>query len=132
MEWLKRKIEAGASEVITQFFFKAEDFFRFRDHCEKTRIRVPMTPGMLPIENWASTKAFAQRCGAKVPGWIDPAFCTAMRDNYSDLMSVTLGTELCSDLINGGVENLYFYTLNKKELTRDICAALGVAPKACH
>ena len=129
VDWLKRKIDAGASEAITQFFFEADDFFRLRDLCDKSGITVPITPGILPIENWAGTKAFAQRCGAQIPDWMDAAFQTALRDDRSDLLSVALSTELCSDLIDGGVENFHFYTLNKPELTRDICAAIGVTPQ---
>ncbi len=129
VDWLKRKIDAGASEAITQFFFEADDFFRFRDLCDKAGITAPITPGILPIENWAGTKAFAQRCGAQTPDWMDAAFQTALRDDRSDLLSVALSTELCSDLIDGGVENFHFYTLNKPELTRDICAAIGVTPQ---
>lgn len=129
VDWLKRKIDAGASEAITQFFFEADDFFRFRDLCDKAGITAPITPGILPIENWAGTKAFAQRCGAQIPDWMDAAFQTALRDDRSDLLSVALSTELCSDLIDGGVENFHFYTLNKPALTRDICAAIGVTPQ---
>jgi len=129
VDWLKRKIDAGASEAITQFFFEADDFFRFRDLCDKAGITAPITPGILPIENWAGTKAFAQRCGAQIPDWMDAVFQTALRDDRSDLLSVALSTELCSDLIDGGVENFHFYTLNKPELTRDICAAIGVTPQ---
>ena len=129
VDWLKRKIDAGASEAITQFFFEADDFFHFRDLCDKAGITAPITPGILPIENWAGTKAFAQRCGAQIPDWMDAAFQTALRDDRSDLLSVALSTELCSDLIDGDVENLHFYTLNKPELTRDICAAIGVTPQ---
>ena len=129
VDWLKRKIDAGASEAITQFFFEADDFFRFRDLCDKAGITAPIPPGILPIENWAGTKVFAQRCGAQIPDWMDAAFQTALRDDRSDLLSVALSTELCSDLIDGGVENFHFYTLNKPELTRDICAAIGVTPQ---
>ena len=129
VDWLKRKIDAGASEAITQFFFEADDFFRFRDLCDKAGITAPITPGILPIENWAGTKAFAQSCGAQIPDWMDAVFQTALRDDRSDLLSVALSTELCSDLIDGGVENFHFYTLNKPELTRDICAAIGVTPQ---
>ena len=60
---------------------------------------------------------------------MDAAFQTALRDNRTDLLSVALSTELCSDLIDGGVENFHFYTLNKPLLTRDICAAIGLTPK---
>jgi len=127
--WLKRKIDAGASCAITQFFFEPETFFRFRDSCEKAGIDAPIIPGILPIENWAGVRKFAARCGAQVPAWIDDAFTKAKRDGRQDLLATALATELCSDLIDGGVEDLHFYTLNKPHLTREIAHALGVTPK---
>lgn len=128
--WLKRKIEAGASSAITQFFFEADTYFRFRDACEKAGIDAPIIPGILPIENWAGVRKFAARCGAHIPAWLDEAFDTARRDGREELLATSLATELCSDLIEGGVEDLHFYTLNKPHLTRDICHALGVQPEA--
>ncbi|MGA1760989.1 MAG: methylenetetrahydrofolate reductase [NAD(P)H] [Paracoccaceae bacterium] len=127
--WLKRKIDAGASEALTQFFFDPEDFLRFRDRCVAAGIDAPIIPGILPIENWAGVKRFAARCGARVPTWLDDAFEKAHRDNRSDLLATAVCTELCSDLLDEGVESLHFYTLNRPELTRDVCYALGVQPK---
>jgi methylenetetrahydrofolate reductase (NADPH) len=129
VDWLKRKIDAGASSAITQFFFEAETFFRFRDRCEKAGIGAAVIPGILPIENWQGVRKFAARCGAHVPAWLDDAFDKASRDGREELLSVSLATELCSELIEGGVEDLHFYTLNKPYLTRDIAHALGVNPK---
>ncbi|MEJ2029790.1 MAG: methylenetetrahydrofolate reductase [NAD(P)H] [Maritimibacter sp.] len=129
IDWLKRKIDAGASSAITQFFFEAESFFRFRDRCEKAGIDAPIIPGILPIENWSGVKKFAAKCGTEVPAWLDEAFDKAKRDNREELLSIALATELCSDLIEGGVEDLHFYTLNKPHMTHDIVHALGVTPK---
>lgn len=129
IDWLKRKIDAGASEAITQFFFEADTFFRFRDACAKAGINAPIIPGILPIENWTGTRKFALACGTQVPAWLDDAFDKAIRDDRHDLLATALATELCSDLIEGGVEDLHFYTLNRPELTRDVCHALGVTPK---
>lgn len=127
--WLKRKIEAGASSAITQFFFEAESFFRFRDACEKAGIDAPIIPGILPIISWSGARRFAERCGARVPAWLERAFATAARDGREDLLATALATELCDDLLRGGVEDLHFYTLNRPHLTRDICFALGIAPE---
>lgn len=128
IEWLKRKIDAGASEAITQFFFEAETFFRFRDACEKAGIDAPIRPGILPIENWAGARRFAQACGTSIPGWLADAFDRAERDGEgrADLLAIAVATELCDKLVEGGVEHLHFYTLNRPDLTRDICHALGV------
>ena len=129
VDWLKRKIDAGATEALTQFFFEADTFFRFRDACAKAGIDAPITPGILPIENWKGTRNFAKRCGTTIPAWLEDAFDKAVRDGREDLLATALCTELCSDLIDGGVESLHFYTLNRPELTRDVCFALGVTPK---
>ena len=127
--WLKRKIDAGATSAITQFFFEAETFFRFRDACEKAGITAPIIPGILPIQSWAGAKCFAERCGTAVPAWVEEAFTAAVRDGREQLLATALATELCDDLLQGGVKDLHFYTLNRPQLTRDICHALGVTPE---
>lgn len=130
IDWLKRKLDAGATSAITQFFFEADTFFRFRDRCTAAGITAPIIPGILPIENWDGVVAFAKRCGTDVPAWLTEAFRAAKRDNLTDLLATAVCTELCSDLIDGGVENLHFYTLNKPNLTRDVVHAIGAAPNA--
>ena len=127
--FLKRKIDAGATSAITQFFFEAETFFRFRDACVKAGIDAPIIPGILPIENWAGTKRFAQQCGTHIPQVIHDAFGHATRTDTTALLATAIASELCDDLIEGGVDHLHFYTLNRAELTRDVCHALGIAPK---
>ncbi|EBA10000.1 methylenetetrahydrofolate reductase [NAD(P)H] [Sagittula stellata] len=129
IDWLKRKLDAGASEALTQFFFEADTFFRFRDACAKAGIDKYVTPGILPIENWKGARRFAEACGTKIPAWVIDAFEKAERDNRTDLLATAICTELCDDLIRGGVDKLHFYTLNRPELTRDVCFALGVTPE---
>lgn len=129
VEFLKRKVDAGANSAITQFFFEADTFFRFRDACADAGITAPIIPGILPVNNWTHVRRFASACGAHIPAWVDEAYEKAIRDDRETLLSTALCTELCTDLIEGGVEDLHFYTLNTPELTRDICAALGVTPK---
>ncbi len=126
--WLKRKIDAGASAAITQFFFEADTFFRFRDACVKAGITAPIIPGILPIENWSGARRFAQACGTAIPQVLDDAFENAARAGNAHLLATAVATELCDDLIAGGVEHLHFYTLNRPELTRDVCNALGLVP----
>ena len=127
--WLKRKIDAGASSAITQFFFEADTFFRFRDACVKAGIEAPIIPGILPIQSWEGTKKFAARCGTSVPLRLDEGFAMAKRDGREDLLALTQCTTLCSRLIEGGAEDLHFYTLNRPELTREVVRALGIAPE---
>lgn len=129
IDWLKAKLDAGASEALTQFFFEPETFLRFRDACVKAGIDAPITPGILPIENWKGVRNFAARCGTAIPAWLDDAFDKAIRDDREALLSTALCTELCSALIEEGVDKLHFYTLNSPDLTRDICHAIGVTPE---
>ena len=129
IEWLKRKFDAGATEAITQFFFDSETYFRFRDACIKAGVEQPIVPGILPIENWGGVQKFAKRCGTRIPNWLTAAFEKADRDKRTELLATAVSTELCNELIEGGVNALHFYTLNRPELTRDICHAIGVTPK---
>lgn len=129
VDWLKRKIDAGADEAITQFFFEADSFLRFRDACADAGITAPILPGILPIENWKGVRNFAHRCGTTIPTWLEDAFEKAARDNREDLLATAVCSEMCSDLLDEGVNALHFYTLNRPELTRDVCHALGVTPQ---
>lgn len=128
IDWLKRKFDAGAAEAITQFFFEPESFLRFRDACAAAGISKPITPGIMPIQNWPSARKFAIRCGTAIPAWLDQSFDAAIRDDRHDLLATALCTEMCSTLVDEGVDDLHFYTLNRADLTRDVCRALGVAP----
>ena len=129
IQYLKRKFDAGADEAITQFFFEADSFLRFRDLCAAAGITKPIIPGILPVTNWKSARNFAIRCGTEIPAWLDEAYRAAERDGRTELLSTSLCTELCSDLLDEGVDSLHFYTLNRPELTRDVCRALGVTPQ---
>jgi len=128
IDWLKRKFDAGASAAITQFFFDSELFLRFRDRCQKAGIDKPIIPGILPIENWQNVKRFAARCGASIPAQLDAEFAMAARNDVEDILSVVVATDLCADLMEEGVDQFHFYTLNRPFLTRDVCLALGIVP----
>lgn len=130
VDWLKRKIDAGATQALTQFFFEADTFFRFRDHCADAGITVPILPGILPIQSWGGVRRFAANCGARIPAALARAFETAERDGRTELLATAVATELCTKLLDGGAEHLHFYTLNDPRLTRDVVHALGLAPEA--
>ena len=130
VDWLKRKVDAGASSAITQFFFEAETFFRFRDRCVAAGIDIPILPGILPIQSWKGVRNFAERCGTSIPEQLALAFETAERDGRTDLLAIAVCTELCTELLEGGSDHLHFYTLNRPEMTREIVHALGLAPAA--
>ncbi len=130
IDFLKRKIDAGASSAITQFFFQPDTFFRFRDACVAAGITAPIIPGILPVENWGGARRFAAATGTSIPLSVVTAFDNATRDGRTDLLATAMVTSLCDKLLLGGVEHLHFYTLNRPELTRDVCHALGIGPKA--
>ena len=127
--WLKHKIDAGASSAMTQFFIEPETYFRFRDKCEAAGIDAPVIPGILPIQGWKGARRFAEATGTSVPQWIDDAFAATAGNTEAERdLSKRLCIELCEKLIDGGADRLHFYTLNRPELTRDVCLALGVKP----
>lgn len=129
VDYLKRKFDAGADEALTQFFFDKDHFLRFRDACAKAGIDKPIVPGIMPVENWKGIRRFALNTGTSIPAWLDEAFATAERDGRQDLFATAFCTEMCTDLMAEGVDKLHFYTLNRPELTRDVCHALGVTPQ---
>lgn len=128
--WLKRKIDAGATSAITQFFFDADTFFRFRDKCAAAGIRAPIIPGILPIQGWAGARRFAATCGTSVPAWAHEAFSKAAAEGpeAERALSLRVCIDLCHRLMDGGVDRLHFYTLNRPDLTLAVCSALGVQP----
>jgi len=128
---LKRKVDAGASRAITQFFFSADCFFRFRDEAAAAGIEAEIVPGILPVSNVAQTRRFAETCGASIPHWLNGLFegldeLPAARQ----LIAATVAAELCGQLYAGGVRHFHFYTLNRAELSYAICHLLGVRAKA--
>ncbi|MFQ3183314.1 MAG: methylenetetrahydrofolate reductase (NADPH) [Alteromonas macleodii] len=132
IDHLKAKIDAGATRAITQFFFEAETFLRFRDDCADAGIAAPILPGILPIESWEGVRKFAVRCGVAIPKIIKDAFANASDPEMINLLATAHATELCDDLLGNSVDHLHFYTLNKPELTHSICHALGITPAMHH
>jgi methylenetetrahydrofolate reductase (NADPH) len=131
LENLKRKVDAGADRAITQFFFSAESFFRFRDQAADAGIDAEIVPGILPVSNVATTRRFAQACGAMIPKWLDELF-EGLDDLPAarQLIAATVAAELCGQLYAGGVRHFHFYTLNRAELSYAICHLLGVRATA--
>ncbi|MFN4114211.1 MAG: methylenetetrahydrofolate reductase [NAD(P)H] [Sphingomonadaceae bacterium] len=127
---LKRKIDAGASRAISQFFFSADTFFRFRDAAAAAGITAPILPGILPVTNVAQARKFAGACGAAIPPWMDGLFeGLDERPAARQLVAATVAAELCRRLYAGGVRDFHFYTLNRAELAYAICHLLGLRPK---
>jgi methylenetetrahydrofolate reductase (NADPH) len=127
---LKRKLDAGATRAITQFFFDIDVFLRFRDKVARAGITVPLTPGILPVTNFATVCKFGVACGTRVPVWLASLFEGLDDDPETrKLVAATVAAEQCRRLQEYGVDEFHFYTLNRADLAFAICHILGVRPK---
>ncbi|KXU29987.1 methylenetetrahydrofolate reductase [NAD(P)H] [Sphingobium sp. 22B] len=126
---LKRKLDAGATRAITQFFFEPDTFFRFRDTVAAAGIDADIIPGIMPVSNFAAVQRMSAMCNTDVPGWMGKLF-EGLDDLPAarQLVSATLAAELCRKLYAGGVRDFHFYTLNRAELSYAICHLLGLRP----
>ena len=127
---LKRKLDAGASRAITQFFFDTDVFLRFRDLASAAGIDSHIVPGILPITRFPQLTRFAESCGATVPDWLRERFAGLEDDAQTrQMIAASVAIEQVQKLQAEGVSEFHFYTLNRSELTFAICHALGVRPK---
>ncbi|WP_375398067.1 methylenetetrahydrofolate reductase [NAD(P)H] [uncultured Sphingomonas sp.] len=127
---LKRKLDAGASRAITQFFHEADTFFRYRDAVAAAGIDAEIVPGIMPVMNFASVQRMSAMCGTAVPPWMGRLF-EGLDDRPAarQLVAATIAAELCRRLYAGGVRDFHFYTLNRAELSYAICHLLGIRPQ---
>ncbi len=131
IEFLKVKVDLGAKAIITQFFFEAETFLRFREACTTAGITIPILPGILPISNVQQTLKFATMCGASVPSRLRHLFDGLDEDPETrQLIASSEAIKLCEALRAEGVNQFHFYTLNRSDLVYGICHALGLRPNA--
>jgi methylenetetrahydrofolate reductase (NADPH) len=127
---LKRKLDAGASRAITQFFFDVDAYLGFRDRCAVAGIESTIVPGILPITRFPQLTRFAEQCGATVPGWLQDRFDGLEDDpDTRKLIAASVAIEQVRLLQREGIDEFHFYTLNRSELTFAICHALGVRPQ---
>ena len=126
---LKRKLDAGATRAITQFFFSPDSFLRFRDAAAAAGIDAPIIPGILPVSNVSQTRRMADMCGTAIPSWMVSLF-DGLDDHPAarQLVAATIAAEMCRRLYAGGVRDFHFYTLNRAELSYAICHLLGLRP----
>lgn len=126
---LKRKIDAGATRAITQYFFDTDVFLRFLDRCAAAGITVPIVPGILPVTNFAQVRKFSGMCGASVPDWMARLFEGLDDDQETRRMvAATVAAEQVRLLQANGVDEFHFYTLNRPDLTYAIAHLLGARP----
>ena len=130
---LKRKLDAGATRAITQYFFDVETYFRYLDRVRAAAIDVPVVPGILPVTNFAQLKRFSAICGATVPAWMADLFDGLDEDPETrKLVAASIAAEQCRVLQANGVDEFHFYTLNRANLTYAIARILGLRPAAAE
>ena len=129
LENLRRKLDAGATRAITQFFFDVDVFLRFRDRCAAAGIESPIVPGILPITRFPQLQKFAAACGASVPDWLHGWFAGLDDDAQTrQMIAASVAIDQVRRLEAEGVSEFHFYTLNRSELAYAICHAMGVRP----
>ena len=127
IELLKRKVDAGADRAITQFFFDNTVYFRFLDLAAAAGIAIPIVPGIVPVQNFRQTAGFARRAGASVPDWLADRFEGLDNDPVTRrLVAAAVCAEQVVDLIDRGVSELHFYTMNRADLVFAICHLIGL------
>ncbi|HLQ92161.1 MAG TPA: methylenetetrahydrofolate reductase [NAD(P)H] [Xanthobacteraceae bacterium] len=129
IDTLKAKVDAGASRAITQFFFDNDFYFRYLDRVRARGISIPVVPGILPVQNFKQMKSFATRCGTSVPDWLAERF-DGLDDDAATrkLIAAAVAAEQVLDLVDRGVTDFHFYTMNRADLVYAVCHLLGLRP----
>ncbi|MBO6758617.1 MAG: methylenetetrahydrofolate reductase [NAD(P)H] [Roseibium sp.] len=128
---LKRKVDAGADRIVTQYFFDNDLFDSYRERLAKAGISIPVVPGILPIHNFETTMVFSAKCGASIPDWVARRFAGLSNDPETrKLVGVAIACEQVMDLVDRGLSDFHFYTMNRADLTYAICHMLGMGNAA--
>ncbi len=126
---LKRKVDAGATRAITQYFFDNDLFETFLEKVRAAGISIPVVPGILPIVNFETTMVFSAKCGTSIPHWLARRFAGLDQDAETrKLVASAVACEQVLDLVDRGVTDFHFYTMNRADLTFAICRMLGLRP----
>jgi methylenetetrahydrofolate reductase (NADPH) len=123
------KVKAGADGAITQYFYTADSYFRFVDEAAALGVDVPITPGIMPITNYAGLARFSATCGAEIPMWIAKRLQAWDQQGDQDSLRAfghDVVAQLCQRLLTGGAPGLHFYTLNRAAPTLALCQALNL------
>jgi methylenetetrahydrofolate reductase (NADPH) len=130
IDMLKRKVDAGATRAITQFFFDNDVYLRYLDRVRAAGITIPIVPGIVPVQNFKQTAGFAARTGASVPDWLARRFEGLESDPATrKLIAAAVAAEQALDLVDRGVTEFHFYTMNRADLVYAVCHLLGLRPK---
>jgi len=130
IDMLKAKVDAGATRAMTQFFFENDLYFRYLERVRARGIRIPIVPGILPVQNFKQAKNFAARCGTTVPAWLAQRFDGLDDDPATrKLIAAAVAAEQVLDLVDQGVTDFHFYTMNRADLVFAICHLLGLRPE---
>ena len=133
IDMLKAKIDAGAGTAITQFFFDNEVFCRYLDRVRAAGITIPIVPGLIPIHNFRQIAGFAAKSGARVPDWLGHRFEGLDEDQETrHLVAAAVAAEQVLGLVDQGITEFHFYTLNRADLVYAICYLLGLRPVAAE
>jgi len=128
-----RKVRAGASEAITQYFYSNDAYYRFLDWVGRMGVEIPVVPGVMPMTDYAQVARFSQFCGADIPAWIRKRMLALEKDKHGqEELGIELAIRQTEDLLRNGAPGIHFYTLNRAEPTLRICSALGLSPDAPH
>jgi methylenetetrahydrofolate reductase (NADPH) len=131
IDMLKRKIDAGATRAITQFFYDNNVYWSFLERVRAAGITIPIVPGIMPVTNFHGLRKMADICGSTVPGRLVKLFQNLDEDPATrQLIAATVAAQQCLDLAEHGVKHFHFYTLNRDELVYALCHMLGLRPKA--
>lgn len=128
IDMLKRKVDGGATRALTQFFFENDDFERYLERVRRAGISIPVVPGILPVHNLSQVQKFAGLCGASVPGWLaDRLSPFDDRPNERAAVAVELAIRQVNDLIDRGIGEFHFYTMNRAAMVSAVCDGVGFA-----
>ncbi len=129
IDMLKAKVDAGATRAMTQFFFENDLYLRYLDRVRARGIKIPIVPGILPVQNFKQARSFAERAGASVPGWLAERFEGLDNDIATrKLIAAAVAAEQVIDLVDRGVTEFHFYTMNRADLVYAVCHLLGLRP----
>ncbi len=131
IDMLKRKVDNGATRAITQFFFDNDVYERYVERVRRAGIYIPIVPGVLPIHNFSQVANFSARAGAHVPNWIAERFAGLEKDPQTHaLVASAIAAEQVLDLVERGIGEFHFYTMNRADLAFAICHLIGIRPAA--